>query len=206
MLRRVIATVIAIVVSLVVLVGLVWPISPFYEIRQVVLRWAQVLGAFAFLLAFLSLLRANLRRLRHSGPGRVPSLLIVLAAPATTALILWELRTSGEGLATFGQFMLRHILVPGESTLLALTAVTLVVAILRMLKRRRHIESLLFVLFVILLLIRTLPYVGPLRDVVGWMERVLATAGLRGLVMGVALGTLLTGLRALFMTRPYVDE
>ncbi len=206
MLRRVIATVIAVVVSLVVLVGVVWPVSPLYEIRLLMLRWVQVLGAFAFLLAFLSLLRANLRRLRHSGPGRVPSLMIVLAAPATTALVLWELRTSGEGVTTFGRFILRHVLIPGESTLLALTAVTLVIAALRMLKRRRRVESLLFVLFVVLLLIRTLPYIGPLREVVGWMERILATAGLRGLVMGVALGTVLTGLRALFMTRPYVDE
>lgn len=206
MLRRVIATVIAIIVSLVVLTGVVWPVSPLHEVRLLFLQWAKVLGAFAFLLAFLNLLRANLRRMRRSGAGRISSLLIILSALGTVGMVLWELRISDGNAGAVGQFLLRHVLIPGESTLLALTAVTLVVAAVRILKERRQVESVLFILIVLLMLLRTLPYVGVIGDIANWTERVLATAGLRGLVIGVALGTLVTGLRSLFMTRPYVDE
>jgi hypothetical protein len=121
-------------------------------------------------------------------------------------MVFWELRISDGNAGAVGQFLLRHVLIPGESTLLALTAVTLVVAAVRILKERRQVESVLFILIVLLMLLRTLPYVGVIGDIANWTERVLATAGLRGLVIGVALGTLVTGLRSLFMTRPYVDE
>jgi hypothetical protein len=163
-----------------------------------------ILGCFAFTLAFLNLLRANLKRLQRKGRGRIPSLIIVLFALGTAGLILWELFTVGQ-IGIWGQNVMRAVLVPGESALLALTAVTLLAAGVRAVRNRRTVSSLLFMLVVVLMLIRAapLPIVG---DISNWIERVLATAGMRGLLLGVALGSVIAGLRAIFVTRPYVDE
>jgi hypothetical protein len=205
MLLRVLATVVAVLATVAVLAGTFWPVSPLREIRAVFLQWAMVLGGFAFLLAFSNLLRANLKRLQRKGRGRMPSLIIVLFAVGTAALVSWEMFTVG-GVGTWGQYVVDAILIPGESALLALTSVTLLLAGLRALRTRKTTGSLFFVLVAVLMLIQTLPYVGVVGNISAWIEGVLAIAGMRGLLMGVALGTLLVGMRTVFMTRPYVDE
>jgi hypothetical protein len=119
-------------------------------------------------------------------------------------LILWELFTVDQ-IGIWGQNVMRAVLVPGESALLALTAVTLLAAGVRALRNRRTFSSLLFMLVVVLMLVRAVP-VPVVGDISNWIERVLATAGMRGLLLGVALGSIIAGLRAIFVTRPYVDE
>ncbi len=205
MILRVLATVVAVLAAVTVLMGTFWPVSPLREIRAVLLQWAMVLGGFAFLLAFLNLLRANLKRLQRKGRGRAPSLIIVLSAVGTVALVWWEMFTLGD-VGIWGRRLVEAILIPGESALLALTSVTLLLAGGRALRARRTAGSLIFVAVAILMLIRTLPYVSVVRNIADWIDRVLATAGMRGLLMGVALGTLLAGIRSVFVTRPYVDE
>lgn len=205
MILRVLSTVIAVLAAVTVLVGTIWPVSPLREIRIVLLQWAMVLGGFAFLLAFLNLLRANLKRLQRKGRGRAPSLIIVLSAVATVALVWWEMFTVGE-VGVWSRQLVQAVLIPGESALLALTSVTLLLAGMRVLRARRTAGGLIFVMVAVLMLIRTLPYVGIVRNIADWIERVLAMAGMRGLLMGIALGTLLAGIRSVFVTRPYADE
>lgn len=205
MLRRILVTAIAILVGVTVLVGAVWPITPLRELRAILLQWAMIVGAFAFLLAFLNLLRANLARLKRKGRGRFPSFLIVLSALGTVILVMGELLWQ-DGQGIWSQYLVSNFLVPGESALLALTAVTLLLSGLQIFRVRRSLGSLLFLTVALLLLLKTVPAVGLLADLANWVERVLALAGMRGLIIGVALGTLLSGLRTLFITRPYVEE
>ncbi|MEA3308927.1 MAG: hypothetical protein U9Q70_05390 [Chloroflexota bacterium] len=205
MLRRILVTAIAILVGVTVLVGAVWPITPLRELRAILLQWAMIVGAFAFLLAFLNLLRANLARLKRKGRGRFPSFLIVLSALGTVILVMGELLWQ-DGRGIWSQYLVSNFLVPGESALLALTAVTLLLSGLQIFRVRRSLGSLLFLTVALLLLLKTVPAVGLLADLANWVERVLALAGMRGLIIGVALGTLLSGLRTLFITRPYVEE
>lgn len=205
MLWRVLATTIAILVGVTVLVGGVWPVTPLREIRAILLQWAMILGAFAFLLAFLNLVRANLARLKRKGPGRFPSFLIIISALATVALVGWELFWVDNG-GIWSQYLVEYFLVPGESALLALTAITLLLSGLQIFRARRNLGSLLFVAIALLILLQTVPFTGLLGEIAAWIERVLALAGMRGLIIGVAIGTLLSGLRTLFITRPYVEE
>ncbi|MCD4739050.1 MAG: hypothetical protein K8R89_07315 [Anaerolineae bacterium] len=205
MIRRILATAIAILVGVTVLVGGVWPVTPLRELRAILLQWMMVLGAFAFFLAFLNLLRANLARLNRKGRGRFPSLLIVISALGTVILVMWELLWQGSS-GVWSQYLVRNFLVPGESALLALTAITLLLSGLRILRVRRDFNSVLFLTVALLLLLKTVPTGGVLRDLATWVERVLALAGMRGLIIGVALGALLSGLRTLFVTRPYIEE
>ncbi len=118
---------------------------------------------------------------------------------------MWELLWQGSS-GVWSQYLVRNFLIPGESALLALTAITLLLSGLRILRVRRDFNSVLFLTVALLLLLKTVPTGGVLRDLATWVERVLALAGMRGLIIGVALGALLSGLRTLFVTRPYIDE
>jgi hypothetical protein len=100
-------------------------------------------------------------------------------------------------------------LIPGESALLALTAVTLIVAGMRILRARRTAGAVVFVVAAGIVLLTTVAYsVSP--PVLGVLRQgvdTLAAAGMRGLVIGVALGVTLTGLRVLLgIDRPHSDE
>ena len=93
---------------------------------------------------------------------------------------------------------------------MALLAVTLTYASIRLLRRRLNLLSIIFLITVLLVLIGTasLPFLGEVPGLSGIVRpiitQVFAAAGARGILIGVALGTLATGLRILFGTdRPY---
>jgi hypothetical protein len=101
------------------------------------------------------------------------------------------------------------VIVPVEASLMALLSVTLLYASIRLLRRRPDLMSIVFLLAAVLMLAAsaTLPFgeVVPVSSLLRpWMANVLAMGGMRGLLIGIALGTLTTGLRALFgADRPY---
>jgi hypothetical protein len=105
-------------------------------------------------------------------------------------------------------FALDAIIIPAEATLMALLAVTLIYASARLLQRRADAMSFIFlgIAVVILLMSAPLPFGKiPGAEIVEWfITRFFAVAGARGILIGVALGALTTGLRVLFaIDRPY---
>ncbi len=99
--------------------------------------------------------------------------------------------------------------VPVEVSLLAVLAVILVYAGARLLTHRPKWNTILFLVTVLVVLLGSAPlfFIGeitPLSIVRGWLAQVPAIAGARGLLIGVALGTVATGLRILIgADRPY---
>ena len=202
MLKRTLPTAVAISAGILVLLGSFLPVSPLREVRLFLIQWAMVLGIFAFILAFLHLLRVHLIRLGRRGKGWSTSLLVVLSAISVLLLVSTQGPTS-----QWSQHLMNDFLVPGESALLALPAVTLVLAGMRMLRARRTSGSILFLLIAVLMLVGTVPYVGILGEIADWIQGVPALAGMRGLLLGVALGTTMAGLRVVFgATRPHSDD
>ncbi len=210
MFKRILPTAIAISTGLLVLLGAFLPVSPLPAIRTLFIDWAVILGAFAFILAYLQLLRVHLTRLGRGGKGKSFSLLIVLSALGTFLLVFWQ----GPA-GTASRTLLHGLLVPGQSALLALTAVTLILSGMRVFKVRRNLGSVLFLAIVVIMLLGSIPlaivpYRGVMETVIqlaDWLQRVPALAGMRGLALGVALGILLTGLRVLLgVTRPHSDD
>ena len=108
--------------------------------------------------------------------------------------------------------MVNSVIVPVEASLMALLAVTLVYASVRLLRRRTSAMSLVFLGTAVVMLIASasLPLgdVGIFSDFLRpWMQHVLAMGGARGLLIGIGLGTLTTGLRVLMgADRPYGAE
>lgn len=205
MFKRFLPTIIAMLVGILVLFGYLLPLDFLVTLRDVILlRWATILSAFALIVAYLNLLRVHLLRLTSARKKKFTSLLVVLSALGTLILVLVQ---GIEGVLT--QQVLNAVLIPGESALLALTAVTLIVAGMRILRARRTAGAVVFVIAAGIILLTTVAYsvypnvLSVLREGVD----TLATAGMRGLVMGVALGVTLTGLRILLgIDRPHSDE
>lgn len=204
MFKRILPTVVAMLSGMIVLLGYLLPIDALSLLRVVLLRWATVLGAFALLVAYLSVLRVHLTRLFYQKKNKFTSLLVVIAALASLAIVVWQ---GVEG--RWPQQLINVVLVPGESALLALTAVTLIVAGMRIFRIRRNAGGIVFIVTAVFVLLTTVAYTLYPDILITLRQFVdaIATAGMRGIVMGVALGVTLTGLRIIFgIDRPHSDE
>ena len=91
---------------------------------------------------------------------------------------------------------------------MALLAVILAYASFRLLGRRLNSVSIVFVITVLIVLIAATPVMGfdvpGLSEFRDWIVQVPSVAGTRGILLGVALGIIATGLRILMGSdRPY---
>jgi hypothetical protein len=202
---RLVSTGIAIIVGLLVLLGYFVPLEVLREIRLVLVQWAIILAAVAVLVGVLNLLRVHWHKVRTRQKGMAYSILLIVSLFASAILGIL-LGTNN----TISEFFLESIIIPAEAALMALLAVTLVYASARLLRRRVDLMTFIFlgVAVVILLAAAPVPLVGkiPLLSdlLLPWLTQVFAAAGSRGILIGVALGALTTGLRVLFgADRPY---
>jgi len=203
MFKRTFPTIIAMFFGFWVLLGTLIPVGPLVDIRSILIYWATILAAFALIVAYFALLRVHWLRITRGSKQKITSFLVIVSAIGSLMLVLWQGPT-GE----WPRFMVHHLLIPGEAALVALTAVTLILAGMRMLKVRRSMGSFIFIGITLLMLFVVVPYAYPaiLQSLTQFVN-VLATAGMRGILMGVALGTTLTGLRILLgIDRPHSDE
>ncbi len=201
MVRWFLPTLVAVVVGLLVLLGALLPIPILASIRADVLHGAAIVAAFAMVLAFANVLRVHLSRLvSRQAKQRFTSLILLLAAMSTFVVVLLQ---GPEG--TVAKALMDNVLVPGQSALLALTAVTLVLAGARLLRTRRRVSSVLFLLVALLVLLTTVPFVYPEILETGMrFVGAISTGSMRGLLLGVALGTVVTGLRIILgIDRPH---
>jgi hypothetical protein len=100
------------------------------------------------------------------------------------------------------------VIIPVEAALMGLLTISLLYAAIRLLRRRTDITTIVFLVVAALIMLgsATLPYINiPAFGILSrWIMQVLALGGARGILIGVALGTLTTGLRVLFgADRPY---
>ncbi len=178
------------------------------ELRLLFMRWAILLSATALLLGILNLLAAHMHKVTQQETGWPYSALLIIILLGTLVLGLLFGPDNRVVLSLF-----EYIQLPVEATLMALLAVSLAVAGVRMVARRRDVYSLIFILTALLVLLGTAPwpfggggmtaYFGWLRN---WLAQVWAAGAARGIVLGVALGAITTGLRVLLgADRPYGD-
>ena len=198
-----IPTVIAVICGLITLLGALLPTPIFDDIRVILVQWAAVITVFAFILAYSSILKVHIARVIHKPKDRIASIILLFSAIATLIIVVMQ---GPEGIIS--QYMVRYILIPGESALLALTAVTLIIAGMRVYRIRRDVYGVIFFIVVVLALFSTIPYFyHVIIDTVLSLLNSAAVAGMRGLILGVILGTTLTGIRVIFgIDRPYSDE
>lgn len=199
---RLFATVLAIASGLIVLLGYFYPIEPLLQLRILLTNWAIILAGMAVLIGLYNLVAVHMEKVRSGGMGAAYSGVLLVA------LVL----TFGYGLVFGPQDALLRaavdaVIVPVEASLMAILAVTLIYASIRLLRRRVDVFSVVFLVAAVLFLVAVMPTpFGPVPGdqlLAGFMN-VFSQGGARGLLIGIALGALLTGLRVLFgVDRPY---
>ncbi len=198
---------IALVVGWVVLAGYLIPTSrTLVYFRDRLVEWAIIVAAFAFLLGLLNILSVHGGRVIRLRRGWLHSLVLLLAAA-----IAWVppfLPRDNPIRGTLDRIAFDFVISPSGAALAALLVFTLTLAAFRLLRARRSAEVVFFLLIVAVALLGSTPLInlGWLANIRDWIINVPGMAGMRGLLLGVALGTVITALRVLIASeRPYSE-
>ncbi len=199
------STAVAMAAGLLVLLGSLLKIPVLEELLQVaLLPWAMALAAFALWAGVFNLLSVHWRRVRRAESGSLYSLVLVVSLVATLGVGMYLGPNH-----PLVEKIFQNIQVPVEVSLLAVLAVSLLYAVIRLMYRRAGLVSGVFLVTTLLILLGSSPSpFGPIPFISNflrpWISQVLAASGARGILLGVALGTVATGLRALLgVDRPY---
>lgn len=201
---------IAILFGLLTLISLLFALP---EVSNLILGWASFLVAVALLLGAINLLGVHTNRLfrkRPFGGQNLYSAVLVVSMLLVFTLGFTDLLGITEG--GVGQIF-RWIQAPLEAALASLLAFFLLVSGIYLLRRQRTVGSALFLATAVLILLSnaliTLTILPPpvasfflqLRDLI---QNVVVLAGMRGILLGVALGAITLSVRLLLgLERPY---
>jgi hypothetical protein len=184
------------VIGLVILLGYFVRIDALVGLRSTLLRWALVLAAVALLIGIANLFYVHWRKMIAGDINSIYSAALIISLVVTLGVVGWFGPTHALSLLIFN-----HIQVPVESSLVALLGIVLVVTGARLLHRRSDLFAALFVGSVLLALLGSVPFLSVQLPVISelraWVAQVPAVAGARGLLLGIALGMVATGLRVL---------
>ncbi len=165
--------------------------------QWILVNWAVIIAAYAVILGLLNLWAVHLNRmlsnLRAGQSGFVYSLALMVASIGVLAVGLWE---GPAGSITMKLFT--WIIGPLQAAIAALLLFVLTYSAYRLLKLRRQLGVFLFLLAALVILIVQVPLPGwsdTLHDVRTICLSWLATPGLRGVLIGVALGTVMMAFR-----------
>jgi hypothetical protein len=164
-------------------------------------EWAIILSAFALLLGLANLLNVHVVRIiRREESGGADSLIVLLTTGIVTLIGLFT-GLSGAPMT----WIFENVYVPLQSTFFALLAFFMAAAAYRGLRARNR-ETLLMLLAAIIVFLAQTPILSFFADAKDWVLRFPAEAGVRGMLIGIGLGTLATGLRLLVgLDRPYSE-
>lgn len=178
-------------------------IPPLAGPKNILLEWAVIFSAVLLMVGVVSLIQTHWQRLVDN-PGQGTHSLVLLISFFLTLLVA---ALSGP-LSDWSMWLYNNLMVPIESSLLGILAVFLVYACARMFNQRMNFYTLLFIGTILVALAGSLSIPGVdlalVKDVHDWISGAWAVAGARGILLGVALGTVATGLRVLLgADRPY---
>lgn len=199
---RVFTAVTAIAAGVLILGGYFFPALA--DVQTLLLNWAIILAGFAALVGIFNLIAVHMGKIRGHEKGSTYSALLIIGLAATFffGMILRPHHSTMK-------IVMNGIIIPTEATLMGILTVSLLYAAIRLLRRRADMMGIIFLVTAALLMLgsATLPFgniplIGTLLH--PWVTQILALGGARGILIGVALGTLTTGLRVLFgADRPY---
>jgi len=199
---RAVALALAVVTGLLILAGYFVP--PLSGLLSILLNWAIIVAGSATIVGVFNLILVPGTRIQNREKGGAYSALLLVSLFATFIFGLALGPDHPEMRRLIGV-----IVVPVESSLMALLAVSLLYGAMRLLRRRAGVMSVVFLATAVLMLVAsaTLPFgdaIGLHSFIRPWVQHVLSLGGARGMLLGIALGTLVTGLRVLLgEERPY---
>jgi len=195
---------VAIVVGLLILLGYFLPFDQLQSLKETLVQWAVYLAAFALLVGVVNLVKVHWSKATRRKSGGLYSIVLLVSLAITIVVAGYFGPTSSPSLWIFNNIQL-----PVEISLVALLAVVLAVVGVRLLRRRPDLPSVIFFVTVLFVLLGTAPlfFVGEvpiLSNIRDLIMQVPTVAGGRGILLGVALGTIATGIRIILgADRPY---
>lgn len=154
---------------------------------DVLLRLVAIVIAVSIVIGIANLLFVHVGRLAR---GKIYSA-VMLASFAFT--MYWSITNKGDA------SLLEAVQVPIESALAALLFVSLALGGSRVMQKRADIWGLLFVALVLIVLLGSLPLaeLAPVKAWSDWLMAIPVSAGARAILLGIALGSVVAGVRAL---------
>jgi len=205
MVKRTLLIAVTITTGLVILMGYFINLPALVSVRKIFLNWAIILAAVALLIGLINLIVVHARKIINKEPGSHYSLVLLVSLMVTAVVGIVSGPTS-----KMSQWIFNNIQIPIETSLMALLAVVLISAAIRFTYRRPTSFSLIFIFTTLIIMLGTVsnPWlnVSWLSELRLWITRVPVVGGARGILFGVVLGTIATGLRVLMgADRPYED-
>jgi len=205
--RRHLLFAVAFIFGILALVALLLGISP---LSDLITNWASFLATIALLLGALNLLAVHLERLlsqRNAYSG-----ILVLSMVGVFVLAITD--SEAVGLTYNGLLSaFNWVQAPLEAAMASMLAFFLLVTGYRLLQRRRNVWSFLFLFTALFMLLSSALMVSGLvpGEFIRWLDQIrgvindiIVIAGVRGILIGVALGTIMISLRLLLgLDRPY---
>jgi len=215
--KRLIATLIAGVAGLLVLIDFASAIPNLDQMARIVVEWAALLAVMALLVGLLSVTAGHLMRVLRRQPDWGYSLVLL------AAMLVVIVSGTIVGLVPGGYTLIPSSLVeqpirdlfrafyqPLASSFLALLAFFSLSAALRALRRRTADALVIVIVALLVLVLAALPQAAAmpvLGDSVRWISDYVALAGARGLLIGAALGAVVAGVRVLLgFDQPFLDR
>lgn len=206
-LKAPVSTVVAVLAGLIVLLGYFLPFDtiPFLgSLRTGLLQIAILLAGVALLMGMVNLTSVHYQKIRSGTRNSLYSFFLLIAM--LVAFLITVLSTPQGKIAAW---FFTYVNVPLETSLMAVLAIALTYATVRLLSHRLNTFTAVFVFTAVLVLLGSGPFFGleiPFLSSVlrPYVNNVLVAAGARGILLGVGLGVVATGLRVLFgADRPF---
>lgn len=211
MMKSLIPTVIAISFAFLVLLGFLFPTGQFLAVRGLVTDWAVIVAALAVLLGILNIILSNWDRIRHRQRGWVYDLITIIALIGT--ILLEPLNSNGSPGDFYSahsgiQILFSGIISASQASLAGLAVIFLITSAAQLYQRKRNVWSILFLASLIFVLVAWVPLgiFDPLAQVRNWFLAIPVAAGLRGLIIGSAIGILLFGIRFMISAERVYEE
>lgn len=215
--KRLLATLIAGVAGLIVLLDFAGAIPSIDLTAQLIINWAALLAVLALLVGLLNVVGSHLRRVLSRSSDWIYSLVLLLAMLLTIVFGTIIGPTSG-GYTLFPASLVEQpirdvfhaVYEPLAASFLALLAFFSLSAALRALRRRTADALVIVIVAALVLAMNALPQLAGLPVLgssIGWVSDYVALAGARGLLIGAALGAVVAGVRVLLgFDQPYLDR
>lgn len=201
-----VSTTIAIATGIIVLIGYFINIPLLDSLRKVFLQWAVILSALALVIGIFNLGYVHIKKITSQSSGEAYSVILLLSMGLTVVVVI-VFSPTGE----LSQWLYDNVIFPVEASLLALISIVLLYASIRLFRRGITLFSVIFLLTTLVVLIGSvsiagfqIPGLSGSDGIRALLVQIPAVGGARGILIGVALGAIATGLRVLMgADRPY---
>jgi hypothetical protein len=199
-----VTTAITIAIAIIIILGLLIPVEPLVTLKTIILDWVITIGAVAALIAIANLVGVHGRYLFKADNKNFYSLFFLISF----FLVLIIGIAFGTSQPLFVN--LSHtIIISVESSLLGLLAFSLAIACLKLFKQKNNSLGVIFGISTIVFLITLSGVFSVFSDnelIINLFDFInqIPIAGIRGILIGISLGTIATGVRVLIgIDRPY---